>query len=449
MRLACIVGIFTVAMHVSMASASPSQLTIDSITTSNLTILGNVAGNVGNLASGTTGISISGGSGALLGAGATINIQNAADYQPGLLTAADHALFNSKLSPSDVTNAILASITSVSVTASNLAIQGNVSGNIGNLTSSTTGVCVTGGSGALLGTGAAINIQNATDYQPGLLTAADHALFQSKTSPTDVTNMVLSLTSGQPEILFTNLTVFVSTNGSDSNNGLTPSSAFRTIQYAVDYVTTFFMPAAGYSITVLVTNGTYSGATLRRGNGPGFFKLVGNSSYPSNVLLSGTGGSTLSIIDTAHWLVDGFKLQSSDGSDGIDCGLNGELEFQNVSFGSGMSIHLFAYEGGRIRALSNYTITASANRHLFAATSGSILLAGKTVTLSNTPNFVWNFALANACGSIQASGATFSGSATGIRYCASINGIFYVSGAGPSFFPGNVAGYTEYGGQYQ
>jgi Collagen triple helix repeat (20 copies)/Chaperone of endosialidase len=51
---------------------------------------------------------------------------------------------------------------------------------IGNLTSGTTGVTVTGGTGAVIGTGAAISIQNATASQPGLLTSADFTTFNGK-----------------------------------------------------------------------------------------------------------------------------------------------------------------------------------------------------------------------------------------------------------------------------
>lgn len=50
----------------------------------------------------------------------------------------------------------------------------------GNLTSSTTGVTVTGGTGAVIGAGTSISIQNASSSQPGLLTAADWTTFNNK-----------------------------------------------------------------------------------------------------------------------------------------------------------------------------------------------------------------------------------------------------------------------------
>ena len=51
---------------------------------------------------------------------------------------------------------------------------------LGNLTTSTTGVSVTGGTGAVIGTGAAISIQNATTSQTGLLTNTDWNTFNGK-----------------------------------------------------------------------------------------------------------------------------------------------------------------------------------------------------------------------------------------------------------------------------
>lgn len=50
----------------------------------------------------------------------------------------------------------------------------------GNLTSSTTGVTITGGTNAVTGSGTAVTIQNATATQPGLLTASDFVTFNGK-----------------------------------------------------------------------------------------------------------------------------------------------------------------------------------------------------------------------------------------------------------------------------
>jgi hypothetical protein len=107
---------------------------------------------IGNVTTSTTGLSITGGTGSVIGAGTTINIQNANGTQPGLLTAADWTTFNNK--------------------------QGALT--TGNVTTSTTGLSITGGTGSVIGAGATINIQNANGTQPGLLTAADWTTFNNK-----------------------------------------------------------------------------------------------------------------------------------------------------------------------------------------------------------------------------------------------------------------------------
>jgi len=67
------------------AISAPSDLTIDNIATSNLSILGNVYGNVGNLTSDL----ISGRIRAVIGSGVDVHIQNATGTQSGLLTSTD------------------------------------------------------------------------------------------------------------------------------------------------------------------------------------------------------------------------------------------------------------------------------------------------------------------------------------------------------------------------
>jgi hypothetical protein len=57
----------------------------------------------------------------------------------------------------------------------------------GNLTSGTTGLTVTGGSGAVFGSGTSLTIQTATGSQPGLISAADWTTFNGKQSTVSFT----------------------------------------------------------------------------------------------------------------------------------------------------------------------------------------------------------------------------------------------------------------------
>ena len=108
--------------------------------------------SVGNLSTTTSGVSITGGTGAVIGTGATINIATANGTTTGLLSSADWNTFNNK--------------------------QGSLT--FGDITSSTTGITITGGTGAVIGTGATINIATANGTTTGLLSSADWNTFNNK-----------------------------------------------------------------------------------------------------------------------------------------------------------------------------------------------------------------------------------------------------------------------------
>jgi hypothetical protein len=94
-----------------------------------------------------------------------------------------------------------------------------------------------------------------------------------------------------------------------------------------------------------------------------------------------------------------------------------------------------------------YTIAGGASRHLDANNGGFVQLRGSTVTFSGTPAFPNCFALVQVCGVLLAD-STFSGSATGLRYNVSLNGIIQTFGSGASYLPGSVPGTSATGGQY-
>lgn len=69
------------------------------------------------------------------------------------------------------------------------------------------------------------------------------------------------------------------------------------------------------------------------------------------------------------------------------------------------------------------------------------------MTETGTPAFV-NFAASLTGGEVESFGTTWTGSATGSRYTATLNGIINTFGAGATYFPGDSAGSTATGGQY-
>ncbi len=94
---------------------------------------------------------------------------------------------------------------------------------------------------------------------------------------------------------------YVSENGNDDNNGLTPGTAFATLQHAADIV------SQGDSVSVL--QGNYNGFDLRTGgsqNSPIVFKANSNNviiSNPNNVTNDG-----INIENADYVVVDGFNV---------------------------------------------------------------------------------------------------------------------------------------------
>jgi hypothetical protein len=122
-----------------------------------------------SLATGTTGTDVNvSGSPVALGGTVTLNLPSAAASARGLLTSADWNTFNNK--------------------------QAALS--FGNLTSATGGVTISGGTGAVIGAGVGINLQNATTSQNGLLTSADWNTFNNKVSTTRTITTTAPLSGG-------------------------------------------------------------------------------------------------------------------------------------------------------------------------------------------------------------------------------------------------------------
>ena len=278
---------------------------------------------------------------------------------------------------------------------------------------------------------------------------------------TNFTNALLKLTSTVTRIKLTaNTTFYVSTTGNDSNDGLTPGTAFLTLQALVNYLYLKY-DFGGYQVVIQLLDGTYTGAGF-----PSAFVgqiipliLAGNSSTPANVQLvsSGSNSNTISCFNNASVIVSYMGLSSSGigyGGYALNASGGGSINIgTGITFGACVSSHMIASLGGRI-LLANvgYSISAAAPFHYAAISGGQINIDGSqvggiTVTLAGGLNFSTAFATANSNGTVNTLGVTYSGSATGSKYTASLNGVINTFGGGGAGFPGSTAGTTFLGGQ--
>lgn len=246
------------------------------------------------------------------------------------------------------------------------------------------------------------------------------------------------------EILAANRTYYVRTDGSDSNTGLTDSSggAFLTIQKAINVTSALDMSI--YDVTIQVRSGTFAEQLiLKQCLGSGTVYLLGDTATPANVVISGSTAFSADSIQTIY-NIQGFR---GTGAGSFILSQNGSL----VDFGlctiSNTGQQLRSADGGAIRCVGNYTISASATAHLVSV-GGVIRIQSKTITLTGTPAFSAAFCDIGYVCEVIVNGNTFTGSATGVRYSVGLNGVCYVAGAGANYFPGNSAGGTTSGGQY-
>lgn len=263
--------------------------------------------------------------------------------------------------------------------------------------------------------------------------------------------LVFQVTTNQTlTTLNANLNLYVSTTGSDSNNGLTSGTAFLTIQKAIN--TCYQYNLNGYTITINVALGTYTGAisVIAPFIGDGSVILLGNTTTPTNYILS-TSSTTITVKNSGSILnIEGFEITTSVGN-GIYATRGGQVNvIGNMNYGACAGFQNVADDGGKIYLSTNYTISGNALGHYVLNDAGAniVITGSPTVTLSGTPAFT-NFVSGSGASTLNAIGITFSGSATGQRFNISQNTVVNTGTSGNlTYFPGSTAGTYTQGAQY-
>lgn len=292
-------------------------------------------------------------------------------------------------------------------------------------------------------------VSTSDTYQVGGLTFNDP-------SWTAFTNAQYNGTTNRPGIpIFTGPggqppTAHVSASGSDSTGDGSAAKPYATIQKAVNVFSG--LDLFGQTAIVSVSDGTYSAGALYNsfgGSGAnGSIAIVGNSVAPANVVINCIGAIAFSANGSgAQVTISGMTVNG-----GVLAQNYGVLNVgPSVVFGNNTGgVHMQAMTSGQVNITSNYSMTGQCQMHLVATLNGVIQNAGaSTVSVSGTLPLN-TFAQASQGGQISVPGLTYSvsGSTTGVRYSAALNGTIWTNGGGASFFPGNSAGATSTGGQY-
>ncbi len=245
-------------------------------------------------------------------------------------------------------------------------------------------------------------------------------------------------------VLTANLTLFVRTDGADTNDGSanTAGAAFRTLQGAWDYVARS-IDLAGYLLTIQVADGTYTAGVKDTGKpvGNGRVQFRGNPITPANCIINSTApNEDCFLFDNSEVVVSGFRMTSAGSA--FHTARNGTiLTGPGLEFGACTEYHFFVDNMGKIVITNSYTIIGGADGHWYQHTNGWLVASGVTITLTGTPAFVTGFAISVVEGCIEAPGVTFVGAATGRRFYINWGGnIFPGDPASLTYFPGSLPG---------
>jgi hypothetical protein len=273
------------------------------------------------------------------------------------------------------------------------------------------------------------------------------------------------LMGGRATIMTSDMTLYVRTTGSNNNDGLTPTTAFATPQYAADYAYSS-LQLNGYGVWIDIGPGTFGGVVLNAA-------LVGQRGAGGLVFAgAGKGSTTISTTKQcfnlggqAAAVVTGLRMTAMGGTLwGDGCLLmahNSNVGAIDVDFGPvqaptslvfGNQIHMSM---GSALTLGNvdkdYFYNISGGGGCWgAAMAGSLLMIWNSkFTLTGTPAYTNAFVGSSASSMVASSGAippgtgsAFSGSATGTRFA--VDGVSRITSADSTatFYPGSIAGYA-------
>lgn len=270
------------------------------------------------------------------------------------------------------------------------------------------------------------------------------------------------LMGGRSIILTTDLTLYVRSNGSDNNDGLTPSSAFATVQHAVDvgYST---LQLNGHALTIDIGSGTFGSAVVTA-------PLVGQrGSYALWFAGAGKGSTTIqsqqanfNFNGQASGVISNLRMTSMGGSAwGDGCCVmchNAQAQVFDVDYGpcstSGQAFgnQVHSSTGSAIAMGStdkDYFINISGGgiRHAAGYAGSLVQWWNVKVTLTGTPAY-GAFAQSSWGSAVQSghvppgTGTAFSGAATGDRFW--VDGVSSITtnhgDGGPNFYPGSTPG---------
>jgi hypothetical protein len=247
-----------------------------------------------------------------------------------------------------------------------------------------------------------------------------------QTDGSGVTSWVAQSGGGGRTLLTTTTNFYVATTGSDSNN-CSISAKCLTIGHAINYIQSTY-DLGGQTVNLNVANGTYtSNITLSAPFVGGSLNVIGNTTTPTNVVISTTAADCIDVSNGAVLSLEGFETKITTSGIELNATTGGKINIYGAwNFGTGASGNPQISANGPgsiVNITSNYTISGGGYAHYSPVYEGVIYAQNLTVTLSGTPAFSNAFAKVVTAGILAINGTTWSGSGTGTQYIITSNGI--------------------------
>ena len=280
-----------------------------------------------------------------------------------------------------------------------------------------------------------------------------------------------------PIWLTRNKTFYVNgTTGSDTlddGRGESEGKPFKTIQAAVNYVCDNYN-LSRYNANIIIADGTYETGVFelpQYSATTGTLRLAGTTiASRDSVIIKGcvftSAGNSYILqnltIDQADAYSHGYAILSELGR--IDL-YNVVIDASDTVVTSG-SLFMLRAEGGTVRVWASTVeglpgiiikVPESCNGYLYVSNGGRFYFSADIAIQNNGAMMQGGVYSSNGIIQRQTSDlpypgrlavVTTSGTLTGRRYIANLNGIVDSLGGGADFFPGSIAGATETGGQY-
>lgn len=259
--------------------------------------------------------------------------------------------------------------------------------------------------------------------------------------------------------LTANINMFVNpSTGNDANDGLTTGTAYATLNGADANIRKNY-DLGGFDITVecadhlsgnyvpLLVDGPYVGG--------GMVLYSGNTTTPSNVTINQVNTSCVVARNGASISVQGFKCVSTGSGPGQGFGIDTVSAGTTVSIVGNMEMascasgHFSSASSSQIGINAGYIESGTSGSNFLAISGGDIVIQAINIDVTANPTYTQAYAVVSACGTLGFGSPTWSsGTVTGSKYAATLNGVINTQTGNVNFLPGSSAGSTATGGQY-